>query len=74
MSQLSEFAAQVRSELLARHAGNLGWCAACGGPVLVEDNFMHIEGRVAHVDCRPAQTGPATARSRSTSDSSSRRC
>ena len=52
ISQLSEFAAQVRGELLARHAGSLGCCAACGAPVLVEENFMHIEGRVAHVDCR----------------------
>ncbi|HEU0316551.1 MAG TPA: PilZ domain-containing protein [Solirubrobacteraceae bacterium] len=52
MSQISEFDAQLRSELLARHAGNLGWCAACGEPVLLTEDSMCIEGRVAHVDCR----------------------
>ncbi len=52
MSQISEFDAQLRSELLARHAGNLGWCAACGEPVLLADDSMCVEGRVAHVDCR----------------------
>jgi hypothetical protein len=58
MSQSSEFDAQVRSELLALRAGSLGWCAACGGPVLVEENFMRLEGRVAHVSCPPgAPTG-----------------
>jgi hypothetical protein len=54
VSQVSDFDAQVRSELLARHS-SLGWCSACGEPVLLEENFMSVDGRVAHVNC----PGPA---------------
>lgn len=51
------FEEQVRSELLTLHASSLGWCAACGKPVLLEENFMHLEGRVAHVNCRRGAGG-----------------
>jgi hypothetical protein len=52
MSQITEFDARVRSELQTERSGSLGWCAACGARVLLEDDFMRVEGRVTHVDCR----------------------
>lgn len=61
MSQVSEFDANVRGELLAVHGNGLGWCSGCDAPVLIEQNFMRIDGRVAHVDCRAKAAGDQAA-------------
>jgi hypothetical protein len=63
MSQVGEFDARLRSELQAVRSSSVGWCAACGVPVLLEENFMRVEGRVAHVNCRPTTARVAADRS-----------
>jgi adenosylmethionine-8-amino-7-oxononanoate aminotransferase len=65
VSQISDFEAQVLSELGARHGNALGSCSVCGDPVLLDENFMRVDGRVAHVNCphlRPRPRGEEAGR------------